>query len=71
MNSINFSKSYHVRMLIERDIPHRDMALEAGSSQSCVCICTVWVTSISGWVMWMATSKVNRSGKRISSQIPD
>ena len=21
MNSINFSKSYHVRMLIERDIP--------------------------------------------------
>lgn len=114
MNDINFSKSYHVRMLTERDIPlilalcekntqfyehcppfvtegsirddmcalpqrkmdepqdmYRDMALEAGSSQSCVCICTVWVTSISGWVMWMATSKVNRSGKRISSQIPD
>lgn len=152
MNYINFSKSYHVRMLIERDIPlilrlcekneqfyehcppfvtaesirddmcalpqrkmdepqdkydlgffddaeqlvavldfidhypteqscfigffmmnvlYRDMALEAGSSQSCVCICTVWVTSISGWVTWMATSKVNHSGKRISSQIPD
>lgn len=40
-------------------------------TELCVCICTVWVTSISGWVMWMATSKVNRSGKRISSQIPD
>ena len=53
------------------DVLCKGMALEAGSSQSCVCICTVWVTSISGWVMWMATSKVNRSGKRISSQIPD
>lgn len=40
-------------------------------TELCVCICTVWATSISGWVMWMATSKVKRSGKRISSQIPD
>lgn len=40
-------------------------------TELCVYICTVWVTSISGWVMWMATSKVNRSGKGISSQIQD
>lgn len=153
MNYINFSKSYHVRMLIERDIPlilalcekntqfyeHCPPFVTAESirddmcalpqrkmdepqdkyylgffddaeqlvavmdfidhypteqscfigffmmersvqghgigsriiTELCVCICTVWVTSISGWVMWMATSKVNRSGKRISSQIPD
>lgn len=55
--------------MMERSV--RDMALGAGSSQSCVRICTVWATSISGWVTWMATSKVNRSGKRISSQILD
>lgn len=153
MNYINFSKSYHVRMLIERDIPlvlalcekntqfyeHCPPFVTAESirddmcalpqrkmdepqdkyylgffddaeqlvavmdfidhypteqscfigffmmersvqghgigsrivTELCVCICIVWVTSISGWVMWMATSKVNRSGKRISSQIPD
>lgn len=56
--------------MMERSVQGHGIG-RAGSSQSCVCICTVWVTSISGWVMWMATSKVNRSGKRISSQIPD
>lgn len=70
MNYINFSKSYHVRMLIERDIPLVLALCEKNTQFYEHCPPFVTAESIRD-DMWMATSKVNRSGKRISSQIPD